>query len=265
MKNKNLLIAKNSGIDFKNIFKLESITSSKPVIIAGPCSVEDENMLETIAKKLSGFGVRFLRGGVFKPRTSPYDFQGIGIDGLKILKRVSNKYNMRIVSEVTDTRYVEKMINYVDVLQIGSRNMQNFELLKEVGRTNHPILLKRGMSATINEFKMAAEYIALGGNKNIILCERGIRTFETETRNTLDISCIAVLQKETQLPIIVDISHSLGRKDIIENITKAVLAMGVDGIMVEVHNSPKNALSDSKQQLNFSEFERFMKVFSAYK
>lgn len=227
-------------------------------VIAGPCSVESEKMLEDTAQKLKSFGVKILRGGAFKPRTSPYDFQGMKEDGLKILKNVGEKFEMRTVSEVVDTRHVEMMTKYVDILQIGSRNMQNFELLKEVGRSNHPVLLKRGMCATINEFKMAAEYIKSEGNEKIIMCERGIRTFETATRNTLDISCIAILKKEMNYPVVADLSHSLGRKDIISGVAKAVIALGADGIMLEVHPEPCKARSDGYQQLDFAEFSKFM-------
>ena len=227
-------------------------------VIAGPCSVESEKMLEDTAQKLRSFGVKILRGGAFKPRTSPYDFQGMKEDGLRILPHVGEKFGMRTVSEVVDTRHVEMMTKYVDILQVGSRNMQNFELLKEIGRSNHPVLLKRGMCATINEFKMAAEYIKNEGNEKIIMCERGIRTFETATRNTLDISCIAILKKETNYPVIADLSHSLGRKDIISNVAKAVIALGADGIMLEVHPNPCKALSDGYQQLDFTEFSKFM-------
>ena len=234
-------------------------------IIAGPCSVESEKMLEDTAKKLRSFGVEILRGGAFKPRTSPYDFQGMKEDGLKILKHVGEKFGMRTVSEVVDTRHVEMMAKYVDILQIGSRNMQNFELLKEVGRADHPVLLKRGMCATVNEFKMAAEYIKNEGNEKIIMCERGIRTFETATRNTLDISCIAILKKETNYPVIADLSHSLGRKDIVSSVAKAVIALGADGIMLEVHPEPCKARSDGYQQLDFDEFSKFMEEIDAEK
>lgn len=233
-----------------------------PQIIAGPCSIENEFILDKTAKRLAELGVKFLRGGAYKPRTSPYDFQGLGKEGLEILNGTGKKYNMITVSEVVDTRDVEMMTKYIDVLQIGSRNMHNFELLKEAGKSKHPVLLKRGMCATIEEFKFAAEYIACEGNKNIIMCERGIRTFETATRNTLDISCAAILKKETKLPIAVDLSHSLGRKDIIAEIARAVIALGVDAIMLEVHYNPIDSLSDNFQQLNLHEFEKFIAFVS---
>lgn len=253
--NSNLIINKNSNIKLKSLKECFNLNSNRPIIIAGPCSVEDENGLNKIAGELHKYNVKFLRGGIFKPRTSPYSFQGIGNDGLSILSNISKKYNMLSVSEVTDTRLVSTMAEYIDVFQIGSRNMQNYELLKEVGLSGHPVILKRGMSATIEEFLLAAEYIALNGNRNIIMCERGIRTFETETRNTLDFACICLIKKYTQLPVIADISHSLGRTDIAVNITKALLALGTDGIMVETHNEPNQALSDKEQQLNFNEFK----------
>ncbi len=238
--------------------QFKCLKEGKLQIIAGPCSIENEFILDKTAKRLAELGVKFLRGGTYKPRTSPYDFQGLGKEGLEILNEVGKKYNLITVSEVVDTRHVEMMTKYVDVLQIGSRNMHNFELLKEVGKSKHPILLKRGMCATIEEFKFAAEYIACEGNKDIIMCERGIRTFETATRNTLDISCVAILKRETKLPVAVDLSHSLGRKDIIAEIAKAVIALGADAIMVEVHCNPMKSLSDNCQQLNLYEFEKFI-------
>lgn len=256
----NKKIERGSPDKFNNIADQFKSLKNGLHIIAGPCSVEDEYTMDATAKKISELGVEFLRGGVYKPRTSPYDFQGLKLDGLKILHQTAKAYNMRTVSEVVDTKYIETMARYVDVLQIGSRNMHNFELLKEVGRSKHSVLLKRGMCATIEEFKLAAEYIACEGNKNIIMCERGIRTFETATRNTLDIACAAILKRETKLPVIIDLSHSLGRKDIVEDITKAVIALGVDGLMIEVHSNPSAALSDSLQQLNLAEFEKLMRV-----
>ncbi len=251
---KDLLVNKLMIKSLSEMFSLHE----KVNIIAGPCSVENVDQLEEIAKTLKKFNVKFFRGGAFKPRTSPYDFQGLGLLGLEMLKEIKEKYGFFIVSEVMDPRYVEESMKYIDIIQIGSRNMQNFSLLKEVGKTNSPVLLKRGMMATLNEYLLAAEYILKEGNRNIILCERGIRTFEDSTRNTLDISSIAIIKRYTSLPIIVDLSHSLGRKDIIIPIAKAVLALDVDGIMVEVHNNPESALSDSKQQLNFEEFENLV-------
>lgn len=230
----------------------------KPLIIAGPCALENAEMIDKITQSLVKQGVGIIRGGIFKPRTSPYSFQGIRMNGLKILKELRKKYNIKIVTEIVDTRHVEILKDYVDIFQIGARNMQNFELLKEIGKTSVPVLLKRGMCSTINEFINAAQYILCGGNEDILLCERGIRTFETCVRNTLDLSCVAVIKKETDLPIIVDLSHSLGRKDIAVEMGKAALACGADGIMVEVHDNPTKALSDSKQQMDLEEFKYFV-------
>lgn len=252
-------IEKNSQYNFNSIEDQFNFLKKEFHVIAGPCSVENEKLLDITAKELSKLGVKFLRGGLYKPRTSPYEFQGLKENGLKLLKNTAQKYGMLSVSEVTDTRLVESMSEYVDILQIGSRNMQNFELLKEVGRSKKSVLLKRGMSSTIEEFKYAAEYIACEGNNNIIMCERGIRTFETATRNTLDISCAAILKNDTKIPVIIDVSHSLGRKDILKNISRAAVAVGADGIMIEVHCNPSKALSDSFQQLNLNEFEHIFK------
>lgn len=224
-------------------------------IIAGPCSVENKEQMEIIAQKLKQNNVKFMRGGAYKPRTSPYAFQGLGLEGLQLLKYVCQKYSLYSVSEVLDPRAVEESLQYIDIIQIGSRSMQNTTLLKEIGKTNHPVLIKRGMMSTLKEFLLAAEYIVAEGNNNLILCERGIRTFEDSTRNTLDISSIAIIKKETSLPVIADLSHSLGRKDILVPIARAVIALGVEGIMVEVHNRPSTALSDSEQQLTLEEFQ----------
>ncbi len=253
-----LKISKDSNVYFNLIEDYFVTHTHAPHIIAGPCCIENEEVLDATAKGLYELGIRFLRAGVFKPRTSPYDFQGIGIKGLEILKEVGLRYAMFTVSEIVDVRHLETMIDNVDLLQIGSRNMQNFELLKEVGRSGHPVLLKRGMGASVEEFKMAAEYMACEGNRHIIMCERGIRTFETATRNTLDIACPAILKRETKLPVVVDLSHSLGRKDILPDVAKAVVAMGIDGLMVEVHSDVQNALSDNSQQLSLDEFEKFL-------
>ncbi|NSW92094.1 MAG: bifunctional 3-deoxy-7-phosphoheptulonate synthase/chorismate mutase [Firmicutes bacterium] len=258
---KNLLVGA-SGISEVNMFnsinEMFNFKINKPIVIAGPCAIENYNYLDEVAQVLSKKSIKFIRGGAYKPRTSPYDFQGIKEEGLKILYEVSKKYDLISTTEVVDTRYVEIVSKYTDILQVGARNMQNYELLKEVGRTHKPVILKRGMSASIKEFIYAAEYIALQGSRNIILCERGIRTFETSTRNTLDISSIPIIKNETCLPIIVDLSHSLGRKDIIVPIAKSVLAAEADGIMVEVHPNPELALSDKRQQLNIDEFTKLL-------
>lgn len=225
--------------------------------VFGPCSVESQEQVDAVAANLQARGEKFIRGGAFKPRTSPYDFQGLGVEGLKILKNTKDKYGLNVVSEIVNPADFEVADDYLDVFQIGARNMQNFELLKEAGRSNKPVLLKRGLSATIEEFIYAAEYIASQGNNNIILCERGIRTYENATRNTLDISAVPILKQGTHLPVMVDVTHSTGRKDIMLPTAKAGLAVGADGIMAEVHPDPSVALSDSGQQMDFNEFEKF--------
>ncbi|RNA83318.1 3-deoxy-7-phosphoheptulonate synthase [Staphylococcus aureus] len=225
--------------------------------VFGPCSVESFELVEAVAKNLHAKGEKFIRGGAFKPRTSPYDFQGLGVEGLKILKQIKDKYDLNVVSEIVNPNDFEVADEYLDVFQIGARNMQNFELLKEAGRTKKPILLKRGLSATIEEFVYAAEYIASQGNQNIILCERGIRTYEKATRNTLDISAVPILKQGTHLPVMVDVTHSTGRKDIMLPTAKAALAVGADGVMAEVHPDPSVALSDAGQQMDLDEFQAF--------
>ena len=227
----------------------------EPVIIAGPCAVESVEQLTAIAEGLHNMGIHLLRGGAFKPRTSPYSFQGLGLEGFKIMREVADRFNMQVVSEVMSAEHLEWAEEYVDMVQIGARNMQNFELLKEVGECRKPVLLKRGLAATLEELVLAAEYIYARGNTQIVLCERGIRTFEQWTRNTLDLSAIPILKLKTHLPIIVDVSHSTGRKDIIIPISRAAIAAGADGLMVEVHNNPARARSDAHQQLDMSEFE----------
>ncbi|HCZ9473707.1 TPA: bifunctional 3-deoxy-7-phosphoheptulonate synthase/chorismate mutase [Staphylococcus aureus] len=225
--------------------------------VFGPCSVESFEQVEAVAKNLHAKGEKFIRGGAFKPRTSPYDFQGLGVEGLKILKQIKDKYDLNVVSEIVNPNDFEVADEYLDVFQIGARNMQNFELLKEAGRTKKPILLKRGLSATIEEFVYAAEYIASQGNQNIILCERGIRTYEKATRNTLDISAVPILKQGTHLPVMVDVTHSTGHKDIMLPTAKAALAVGADGVMAEVHPDPSVALSDAGQQMDLDEFQAF--------
>lgn len=256
---KKLLISSASPETYPTIQKMFKIEGDNPVIIAGPCAVEKLDYLEKVAEFLKARGIKFMRGGAYKPRTSPYDFQGLRADGLRMLRDVAKRYDLITVSEVVDPRDVELVAQHIDVLQVGARNMHNYELLKEIGQTRHPVVLKRGMSSTISEFMFAAEYIVLRGNKNVIMCERGIRTYETKTRNTLDISSIPIVKKETNLPVIADVSHSLGRKDIVNSIAGAVLAAGADGIMVEVHPFPELALSDSKQQLSMDEFDKMLK------
>lgn len=225
--------------------------------VFGPCSVESVDQVDLVAANLAAKGEKFIRGGAFKPRTSPYDFQGLGVEGLQILNQVRKQYGLNVVTEIVNPSHFEIADEYVDVFQIGARNMQNFELLKEAGKSNKPILLKRGLSATIEEFIFAAEYIHANGNNNIILCERGIRTYEKATRNTLDISAVPILKQGTHLPVLVDVTHSTGRKDIMLPVAKAALAVGADGIMAEVHPNPSVALSDAGQQMDFDEFEHF--------
>ena len=242
----------------------EGIGDGNPRLIMGPCAVESYGQVLEVADILAQKGVRLLRGGAFKPRTSPYDFQGLGIEGLRILAKVAREKNMAVVTELMSSENLEEALPLVDVIQVGSRNMQNFSLLKALGRTDKPILLKRGLAATIEEFKQAAEYILSEGNSNVILCERGIRTYETATRNTLDISAVPILKQETHLPVIVDVTHSTGRKDLLAPAAKAALAVGADGIMAEVHPDPSSALSDSKQQMDLFEFEEFYKEVHGY-
>ena len=227
-------------------------------IMAGPCSVESEEQIIEIAKSVKKSGANFLRGGAFKPRTSPYSFQGLELDGLKLLKKSKEATCLPIVTELMSTDYIDEFVENVDVIQIGARNMQNFDLLKQVGRTKTPILLKRGLSASIEEWLMAAEYIMAGGNDNVILCERGIRTFETATRNTLDLSAIPVIKRLSHLPVIVDPSHATGYWYLVEPLAKAAIMAGADGLMVEVHNDPKNALSDGQQSIKPESFEKLM-------
>lgn len=235
------------------------------VVMAGPCAIENEEMLREIASGVKSCGAAVLRGGAFKPRTSPYSFQGLGEDGLKMLKKVGDDAGLVTVSEVMDSCDVELVASYVDILQIGCRNMQNFKLLKEVGLTKKPVLLKRGMSSTVKELLMSAEYILAGGNFNVILCERGIRTFEDSTRNTLDISAVPVTKELSHLPIIVDPSHAAGKWGLVPPLSKAALASGADGLIVEVHSHPQDALSDGAQSLipsNFSNLMRELKVLA---
>lgn len=223
-------------------------------MIAGPCSVESYEQMDATAQKLHSYGVKILRGGAFKPRTSPYSFQGLGEEGLKILRSVADKYNMLVTSEVMEVNQIPLFLKYVDILQVGARNMQNFNLLTNLGEIRKPILLKRGLSATIEEWLMSAEYIMAGGNREVILCERGIRTFEHMTRNTLDISAIPVVQKISHLPIMVDPSHATGLRDKVAPMSKAAVAAGADGLIIEVHNNPDNALCDGAQSLYPEQF-----------
>jgi 3-deoxy-7-phosphoheptulonate synthase len=228
------------------------------VVIAGPCSVEGPDMLRATADRVAAAGATALRGGAFKPRTSPYSFQGLGKSGLEILSDVRNRTGLPVVTEVMDTRQVELVASYADVLQIGARNMQNFPLLTEVGRLRRPVLLKRGLSATLKDLLLAAEYVMSQGNPNVILCERGIRTFGSETRNTFDLAAIPVLKRETHLPVIADPSHAGGRSHLVPALSYAAVAAGADGLMVEVHPDPETATSDGEQSLDFDAFDLLM-------
>lgn len=229
------------------------------VVMAGPCSVETKEQVEQVAAAVKKAGAQILRGGAFKPRTSPYSFQGLGEPGLKILRQTADKEGLLAVSEVMEIAQVPLVAEYVDILQVGARNMQNFNLLRELGKIRKPVLLKRGMAATIEELLMAAEYLMAGGNYQVILCERGIRTFENATRNTLDISAIPVVKKLSHLPIVVDPSHGTGRRDKVAPMARAAVAAGADGLIIEVHHDPDNALSDGAQSLLPEQFAALMK------
>ena len=227
-------------------------------IIAGPCAVESEEQIFTVARELSRLGVEFIRGGAYKPRTSPYSFQGLEIEGLKILRKAADEYGLKVVTEVIDRSVLDDVAQYADVLQIGARNMQNFFLLKELGRIDKPIFLKRGMSARIQEWLAAAEYIIANGNPRIILCERGIRTFDDSLRNTMDIAAIPLIKDLSHLPIFADPSHGTGNRKFIEPMAKAAIAAGADGIMVEVHPDPDKALSDGDQSITLPSLEKLL-------
>jgi len=234
------------------------IGNGNPILIAGPCAVESYEQTASVAEAVTKNGVKLLRGGAFKPRTSPYDFQGLGVEGLQILKKVADEYNCAVISEIVHPQDLDMACEYLDIIQIGARNMQNYELLKAAGRLNKPVLLKRGLAATLDEFINSAEYIMSQGNGQIILCERGIRTYERATRNTLDITAVPILKQETHLPVFVDVTHSTGRKDLLLPAAKAAFAIGADGVMAEVHPDPAVALSDAAQQMNIEEFQRFV-------
>ncbi len=232
--------------------------NKKPVIIAGPCAIESKHQLLSIAKSVKKFGADMLRGGAYKPRTSPYSFQGMGEDALKMMHEVGRLLDLPVVSEIVSIADLPLFGQYADMVQIGSRNMHNFDLLQRVAELGKPILLKRGMSATMEEFLLAAEYILNRGNSNVVLCERGIRTFETSSRNILDLNTLALIKKESHLPIIADPSHSAGQYDLVTPLAKAAIAAGAQGLIIEVHNNPKEALSDGEQSLNFDTFKLLM-------
>lgn len=240
----------------------QTIGGRKLAIIAGPCSVESEEQIIGVAKDVKRMGAQFLRGGAFKPRTSPYAFQGLQYEGLELLKMAREETGLPIVSELMSPSDIERFVEDVDVIQVGARNMQNFDLLKQLGQIRKPVLLKRGLAATIEEWLMAAEYILAGGNENVILCERGIRTFENYTRNTLDLSAIPAVKKLSHLPVLVDPSHSAGKWWMVESLSKAAVAVGADGLIIEVHNDPANALCDGQQSLKPKVFEKLMPQLS---
>lgn len=237
---------------------LEVGSGRPPVLIAGPCAIESREQAFAVAAHVASRGVRLFRGGAYKPRTDPYSFQGLGEEGLRIGREACDAHGLLFVSEIVSGRDLPLFEEYVDVLQVGARNMQNFTLLRDVGRSRKPVLLKRGLSATVEEWLMAAEYLLSEGNENVILCERGIRTFERYTRNTLDVSAVALAKLESHLPVLVDVTHSGGRRDLLVALTKAGLAVGADGIMIEVHPNPAVALSDQKQQVDFAAFDAYL-------
>lgn len=237
-----------------------------PVLVAGPCAIESKEQVEMTAQFVASRGVQLFRGGAYKPRTDPYSFQGLGEKGLQIGREACDKYGMKFVAEIMDARDIDLFIEYVDVLQIGARNSQNFTLLRTVGqKTTKPVLLKRGLSSKVEEWVMSAEYLLSEGNPNVILCERGIRTYEPYTRNTLDVSAVALAKLETHLPVLVDVTHSGGRRDLLIPLTKAGLAVGADGIMIEVHPNPAVALSDQKQQVDFEDFDKYLEETGYHK
>src|SRR5271170_7394003 len=234
------------------------IGGKKIIVMAGPCSVESREQLFTVSELIAKAGARVLRGGAFKPRSSPYSFQGMGLDGLKLLREAGDHFKLLVISEVLEISQIELMLPYVDIFQVGARNMQNFNLLRELGKVRKPVLLKRGIAATIEELLLSAEYILAGGNYDLMLCERGIRTFETYTRNTMDISAIPVIHKLSHLPILGDPSHGVGRRDTVPQMAKAALAAGADGLLMEMHPNPDKALSDGAQSLFPEQFEKLV-------
>ncbi|MEK9601056.1 MAG: 3-deoxy-7-phosphoheptulonate synthase [Bacteroidota bacterium] len=252
-------LASKQHNNHKSIIKIgdELVGSEELCIIAGPCAVESETQLDEIAKGISDLGIKFMRGGAYKPRTSPYAFQGLKKEGLRLLKESSKKYDLKIVTEVLDTTLIEEVYPYADVFQVGSRNAKNYQFLKELGKTDKPILLKRGMSSTVNEWLLAAEYILLGGNENVILCERGIRTFDTSLRNTMDIAAIPLVKELSHLPVIADPSQGTGKRSLVTPLSLAAIAAGADGLMIEVHNEPEEALSDGFQSMYLNSMKEF--------
>jgi 3-deoxy-7-phosphoheptulonate synthase len=244
----------------KTTFEINGVEIGKDLLmIAGPCALENEEQIYTISEFLSKKGVRFMRGGAYKPRTSPYSFQGLKIEGLKLMRRAADDHGLAVVSEIMSASQLDEFVENVDILQVGTRNMQNYPLLRALGKINKPVLLKRGMSSTIEEWLLAAEYILSGGNEQVILCERGIRTFETATRNTLDIAAVPLVQQLSHLPVIVDPSQGTGVRDIVDPVSVAAIAAGADGLIIEVHNQPEEALSDGDQSIYLDQFETLQK------
>lgn len=242
--------------DHKTVIQLSdraTVGGQDLLIVGGPCSVESQDQMEIIANRLATAPVQALRGGVYKPRTSPYDFQGMGLEGLKILASVRDRYGLPVITEVMAISQIEEIAAYVDVLQVGSRNMQNFDLLKSLGQVNKPVLLKRGLAATIEEFVMAAEYILSYGNPNVILCERGIRSFDSYTRNVLDLGAVVAIKQITHLPIVVDPSHATGKRELVADLARAAVACGADGLMIECHPEPEKSISDARQTLSLED------------
>ena len=258
-----MLVARSPGAQDARFSVRGWQVGAAPVVVAGPCAVESEEQMHEVAGTLARLGVGLLRGGAFKPRTSPYSFQGLGVEGLKILRSAADRHGLAVVTEVMDPRNVEVVARHADILQIGARNMYNYDLLREAGSVGRPVFLKRAMSATLEELMWAAEYVALSGENRIILCDRGIRTFARETRNSLDIAAIPLLRRKTALPVAVDVSHAAGRRDILGPLARAALAAGAQVLMVEVHPRPAAARSDASQQLSAAEFEIMMNDLAA--
>lgn len=252
-KHGDLLVSRTEGTDRRlpvSIGRGAICGGDELLIVGGPCSVESYEQMQFVAEKLQGKGISALRGGVYKPRTSPYAFQGLREDGLRILAEIANRFNMPVITEVMSESQIEPAVATADVFQIGSRNMQNFDLLRAVGRADKPVILKRGLSATIEEFVMAAEYIASEGNLNIILCERGIRSFDPSTRNVLDLGAVILLKQLTNLPVIVDPSHAAGKRELVADLARAAVACGADGLMIECHPVPEESVSDARQAIS---------------
>lgn len=263
---KNAKLAAKNHPDHRTVIALSptvTVGGSEVLIVGGPCAVENADQMEAVASRLAIAPVQALRGGVYKPRTSPYSFQGLGEAGLQILAQVRDRYGMPVITEVMAISQIEAIAQYADVLQVGSRNMQNFDLLKALGQVQKPVVLKRGLAATLEEFIMAAEYILSHGNPNVILCERGIRSFDTYTRNVLDLGAVVALKQLTHLPVIVDPSHAAGKRELIANLAKAAIAAGADGVMIECHPHPKQSVSDARQALSLDEMASLAETLEA--